>query len=33
MRLPASNGCVRMTSDAIMWLAPRIQAGVPLTIL
>jgi len=28
----ASNGCVRMTSDAIVWLAQRITAGVPLTI-
>jgi len=33
MGTAVSNGCVRMTSEAIMWLAPRIQAGVPLTIL
>ena len=32
MGTAVSNGCVRMTSEAIMWLAPRIQAGVPLTI-
>lgn len=32
MGTAVSNGCVRMTSDAIMWLAPRIKAGVPLTI-
>ena len=27
-----SNGCIRMTSGALAWLAPRIKAGVPLTI-
>ena len=32
MGTAVSNGCVRMTSAAIMWLAPRIKAGVPLTI-
>jgi lipoprotein-anchoring transpeptidase ErfK/SrfK len=32
MGTAVSNGCVRMTDDAIVWLAQRIQAGVPLTI-
>jgi lipoprotein-anchoring transpeptidase ErfK/SrfK len=32
MGTAVSNGCVRMTSDAIVWLAQRIKAGVPLTI-
>ncbi len=32
MGTAVSNGCVRMTSDAIVWLAQRIRAGVPLTI-
>ena len=32
MGTAVSNGCVRMTNDAIVWLAQRIQAGVPLTI-
>lgn len=32
MGTAASNGCIRMTTSAIMWLASRITAGVPLTI-
>lgn len=32
MGTAVSNGCIRMTSAAIMWLAQRIKAGVPLTI-
>ena len=29
----ASHGCVRLTAGAITWLAARIEAGVPVTIL
>ena len=32
MGTAVSNGCIRMTSAAIMWLMQRIPAGVPLTI-
>jgi lipoprotein-anchoring transpeptidase ErfK/SrfK len=32
MGTAVSNGCIRMTTSAIMWLAARITAGVPLTI-
>lgn len=27
-----SNGCIRMTTTALMWLARRIKAGTPLTV-
>jgi hypothetical protein len=32
MGTAVSNGCVRMTTTAIMWLSTRITAGVPITI-
>jgi len=32
MGTATSNGCIRMTTTAIMWLASRIKAGTPLTI-
>lgn len=32
MGTAVSNGCIRMTSTAIVWLRTRIRAGVPLTI-
>jgi len=32
MGTAVSNGCIRMTSGAIRWLLPRIEAGTPLTI-
>lgn len=32
MGTAASNGCIRMTTTAIMWLGARIKAGTPLTI-
>jgi hypothetical protein len=32
MGTAVSNGCIRMTSSAMLWLAARINAGVPLTI-
>jgi lipoprotein-anchoring transpeptidase ErfK/SrfK len=28
----ASNGCIRLSTRAITWLARRIGSGVPLTI-
>ena len=32
MGTAVSNGCIRMTTAAIMWLGQHIEAGVPLTI-
>ena len=32
MGTAVSNGCIRMNTSSLMWLAPRIKAGVPLTI-
>jgi lipoprotein-anchoring transpeptidase ErfK/SrfK len=32
MGTAVSNGCIRMTSTAIVWLRKHIRAGVPLTI-
>ena len=32
MGTAVSNGCIRMTSTAILWLRKRIRPGVPLTI-
>ena len=32
MGTAGSNGCIRMTTPALMWLASRIKAGTPLTI-
>jgi hypothetical protein len=32
MGTAASNGCIRMTSSAIVWLRERIRPGVPVTI-
>ena len=32
MGTAVSNGCIRMTTPAIMWLAKHIKAGTPLTI-
>jgi hypothetical protein len=32
MGTATSNGCIRMTTSAILWLAQRIKAGTPLTV-
>jgi lipoprotein-anchoring transpeptidase ErfK/SrfK len=32
MGTATSNGCIRMTTPAIMWMAKHIKAGTPLTV-
>jgi lipoprotein-anchoring transpeptidase ErfK/SrfK len=32
MGTATSNGCIRMTTKALMWMAQHIKAGTPLTV-